>query len=43
VQARSITAGVVVRGSTAEAFDKHMASEFARSNAVPRGCGIPQQ
>jgi hypothetical protein len=37
------TAGVVVRGSTAEAFGEHMAREFARWNAVREAAGIPQQ
>jgi len=34
VQKRLITAGVVVRGSAAEAFGGYMAREFARWNAV---------
>jgi len=36
-------AGVVVQGSTAEAFGKHMADELARWNAVRERAGIPQQ
>src|SRR5215475_1727899 len=43
VQKRLTTAGVVVRGSTAEAFGEHMASEYARWNAVREAAGIPQQ
>jgi tripartite-type tricarboxylate transporter receptor subunit TctC len=43
VQARLTKAGVVVRGSTPEAFGKHMASEYARWNAVREAAGIPQQ
>src|SRR5215510_11316759 len=43
VQKRLTTAGVVVRGSTAEAFGEHMAREFARWNAVREAAGIPQQ
>jgi len=34
---------VVVRGSTPEAFGKHMASEYARWNAVREAAGIAQQ
>jgi hypothetical protein len=34
------TAGVVVRGSTAEAFGEHMAREFKRWNAVREGRGF---
>jgi tripartite-type tricarboxylate transporter receptor subunit TctC len=43
VQARLTKAGVVVRGSTAEAFGEHMAREFKRWNAVREAAGIPQQ
>jgi tripartite-type tricarboxylate transporter receptor subunit TctC len=43
VQKRLTTAGVVVRGSTAEAFGQHMAREFKRWNAVREAAGIPQQ
>src|SRR6266516_3584625 len=43
VQKRLTTAGVVVRGSTAEAFGQHMAREFVRWNAVREAAGIPQQ
>src|SRR5438105_3902574 len=43
VRARLIKAGVVVQGSTAEAFGKHMADEYARWNAVREAAGIPQQ
>jgi tripartite-type tricarboxylate transporter receptor subunit TctC len=43
VQKRLTTAGVVVRGSTAEAFGEHMAREFGRWNAVREAAGIPQQ
>ena len=43
LQKRLTTAGVVVRGSTPEAFGEHMAREFARWNAVREAAGIPQQ
>jgi tripartite-type tricarboxylate transporter receptor subunit TctC len=43
VQQRLTKAGVVVRGSTPEAFGKHMANEYARWNAVREVAGIPQQ
>ena len=43
VQRRLTTAGVVVRGSSAEAFGEHMAREFKRWNAVREAAGIPQQ
>ena len=43
VQKRLTTAGVVVRGSTAEAFGEHMAREFKRWDAVREAAGIPQQ
>src|SRR6266581_790210 len=40
VQKRLTTAGVVVRGSTPEAFGEHMAREFKRWNAVREAAGI---
>jgi tripartite-type tricarboxylate transporter receptor subunit TctC len=43
VQERLTKAGVVVRGSSADAFGKFMANEFARWNAVREAGGIPQQ
>jgi tripartite-type tricarboxylate transporter receptor subunit TctC len=43
VQKRLTTAGVVVRGSTPEAFGEYMAREFVRWNAVRQAAGIPQQ
>jgi tripartite-type tricarboxylate transporter receptor subunit TctC len=43
MQKRLTTAGVVVRGSTPEAFGEHMAREFKRWNAVREAAGIPQQ
>ena len=43
VQRRLTTAGVVVRGSSAEAFGVHMAREFKRWNGVREAAGIPQQ
>jgi tripartite-type tricarboxylate transporter receptor subunit TctC len=43
VRERLSKAGVVVRGSTPEAFGRHMAAEFARWNAVREAAGIPQQ
>jgi tripartite-type tricarboxylate transporter receptor subunit TctC len=43
VQERLTKAGVVVRGSTPEAFGKHMADEYARWNAVREAAGIAQQ
>jgi tripartite-type tricarboxylate transporter receptor subunit TctC len=43
VQKRLTTAGVLVRGSTPEAFGEHMVREFARWNAVREAAGIPQQ
>jgi len=43
VRARLTTAGVVVKGSTPEAFGKHLANEYARWNAVREAAGIPQQ
>jgi tripartite-type tricarboxylate transporter receptor subunit TctC len=42
--AESLTrAGVVVQGSTPEAFGKFMADEYARWNKVREAAGIPQQ
>jgi tripartite-type tricarboxylate transporter receptor subunit TctC len=43
VRARLIAAGVVVQGSTPEAFGKFMADEFARWDAVREAAGIPRQ
>jgi tripartite-type tricarboxylate transporter receptor subunit TctC len=43
VKKRLTNAGVVVRGSTAEAFGKHMADEYVRWNTVRERAGIPQQ
>jgi len=43
VRARLTTAGVVVKGSTPEAFGKYLASEYARWSAVREAAGIPQQ
>jgi tripartite-type tricarboxylate transporter receptor subunit TctC len=43
VRERLTKAGVVVRGSTAEAFGKHLADEYARWNAVRVAAGIEQQ
>jgi tripartite-type tricarboxylate transporter receptor subunit TctC len=43
VRARLKTAGVVVQGSTPEAFGAFMASEFKRWNAVREAAGIAQQ
>jgi tripartite-type tricarboxylate transporter receptor subunit TctC len=43
LQERLTKAGVVVHGSTPEAFVKHMADEYARWNAVRVAAGIPQQ
>jgi tripartite-type tricarboxylate transporter receptor subunit TctC len=43
VKARLTTAGVVIQGSTAEAFGQHMAAEIVRWNAVRERAGIPQQ
>jgi tripartite-type tricarboxylate transporter receptor subunit TctC len=42
-QERLTKAGVVVQGSTPEAFGRHMADEFTRWNAVREKAGIPQQ
>src|SRR6266545_7354141 len=43
VRERLTAAGVVVQGSTPEAFGQHMANEFVRWNAVREAAGIPQQ
>ena len=43
VRERLTKAGVVVRGSTAEAFGEHMRAEFVRWNKVREAAGIPQQ
>jgi tripartite-type tricarboxylate transporter receptor subunit TctC len=43
VRERLTAAGVVVQGSTPEAFGRHMANEFVRWNAVRQAAGIPQQ
>ena len=43
VRARLVKAGVVVQGSTADEFGKHMAAEIARWTAVRERAGIPQQ
>src|SRR6266436_32251 len=42
-QERLTKAGVVVQGSSPEAFGQHMAAEFSRWNAVREAAGIPQQ
>ena len=42
-QERLTKAGVVVQGSSPEAFGQHMAAEFNRWNAVREKAGIPQQ
>jgi tripartite-type tricarboxylate transporter receptor subunit TctC len=43
VRERLTKAGVVVRGSSAQAFGRHLASEYARWNAVREAAGIEQQ
>jgi len=43
VRKRLVAAGVVVQGSTPEAFGQFMASEYKRWNAVREKAGIPQQ
>jgi len=43
VRARLVTAGVVVQGSSPEAFGRFMADEFARWSAVREAAGIPRQ
>ena len=43
VRERLMKAGVIVQGSTPEAFGKFMADELARWNKVREAAGIPQQ
>jgi tripartite-type tricarboxylate transporter receptor subunit TctC len=43
VRERLTKAGVVVQGSTAEAFGQHMVAEFVRWNTVREAAGIAQQ
>ena len=43
VRQRLTAAGVVVEGSTPEAFGRFMAAEFARWNAVREAAGIEQK
>jgi tripartite-type tricarboxylate transporter receptor subunit TctC len=43
VQKRMAAAGVVVKGSTPEAFGQFMADEYKRWNAVREKAGIPKQ
>jgi tripartite-type tricarboxylate transporter receptor subunit TctC len=43
IRTRLVTAGVVVQGSTPEAFGAFMGTEFKRWNAVREAAGIPQQ
>lgn len=43
VRKRLVTAGVVVQGSTPEAFGQFLANEYKRWNAVREKAGIPQQ
>src|SRR5262245_26895440 len=43
VKERLTKAGVVVRGSTPEAFGRHMGAELLRWNKVREAAGIPQQ
>jgi tripartite-type tricarboxylate transporter receptor subunit TctC len=43
VRERLTKAGVVVQGSTPDAFGEHMAKEFDRWSAVRVAAGIPQQ
>jgi tripartite-type tricarboxylate transporter receptor subunit TctC len=43
VRERLTTAGVVVQGSTAEAFGKFMAGEFAKWSAVRQKAGLEQR
>jgi tripartite-type tricarboxylate transporter receptor subunit TctC len=43
VRERLGKAGVVVQGSTADAFGRHMAAELTRWNRVREAAGIPQQ
>jgi tripartite-type tricarboxylate transporter receptor subunit TctC len=43
VRERLTKAGVIAQGGSAEAFGKHMASEFIRWGKVREAAGIPQQ
>jgi tripartite-type tricarboxylate transporter receptor subunit TctC len=43
VRERLTTAGVVIQGSTADAFGKHMADELTRWSRVREAAGLPQQ
>jgi tripartite-type tricarboxylate transporter receptor subunit TctC len=43
VRERLAKAGVIAQGSSAEAFGRHMESEFARWGAVREAAGLPQQ
>lgn len=43
VRTRLVAAGVVVQGSTPEAFGAFMAAEFSRWDAVREAAGIPRQ
>jgi tripartite-type tricarboxylate transporter receptor subunit TctC len=43
VKKRMVGVGVVIEGSTPEAFGQFMASEYKRWNAVREAAGIPQQ
>jgi len=43
VQQRLVAVGVVVKGSTPEAFGSFMANEYKRWDAVREAAGIPQQ
>ena len=43
VRERLTKAGVVVKGSTPEAFGKFMEGEFVRWNKVREAANIPQQ
>ncbi len=43
VRARLVTAGVVVQGSTPEAFGRFMADEYARWNKVREAAGLARQ
>jgi tripartite-type tricarboxylate transporter receptor subunit TctC len=43
VKERLTKAGVVVKGSTPEAFGRHMADDFVRWSKVREAAGIPQQ
>jgi tripartite-type tricarboxylate transporter receptor subunit TctC len=43
VRKRLVSAGVVVKSSTPDAFGQFMADEYKRWNAVREAAGIPQQ